>query len=97
MPSRNNTIEFVHLSVIPLHKHIIYGQLVVDIRPYKEEKYRVRLTVGKDKLEFTRDASLVAASLSTVKLLLNSILSTKDSTFITADIKDFLRLHAPRP
>ena len=51
----------------------------------KEEKYRVRITVGGDKLDFCG----VAASLATVKLLLNSVVSTKGAKFTTADIKDF--------
>ena len=61
----------------------------MDIRPLKAEKFRVRVTVGGDKLEFVGDASSVAASLSTVKLLLNSVVSTEDAEFLTADIKDF--------
>ena len=59
------------------------------IRTLKEEKYRVRITVGGDKLNFCGDASSVAASLATVKLLLNSVVSTKGAKFTTADIKDF--------
>lgn len=89
MPTGNSTIFFIHPSEIPTHKKITYGRLVVDIRPLKDEKYRVRLTVGGDKLDFFGDASSVAASLATVKLLLNSVISTPGSTFSTADIKDF--------
>ena len=79
----------MHPSEIPLYKKVTYGRLVVDIRPLKAEKFRVRVTVGGDKLEFVGDASSVAASLSTVKLLLNSVVSTEDAEFLTADIKDF--------
>ena len=61
----------------------------MDIRPLKEEKYRVRITVGGNKLDFCRDASSVAASLATVKLLLNSVVSTRGTKFTTADIKVF--------
>ena len=61
----------------------------MDIRPLKEEKYRIRITGGGDKLDFCGDASSVAASLATVKLLLNSVVSTKGEKFTTADIKDF--------
>ena len=61
----------------------------MNIRPLKDEKYRVHITVGGDKLEFCGDASSVAASLATVKLLLNSMVYTKDKKFTTADIKDF--------
>ena len=79
----------MHPSEIPLHKKVTYGRLVVEIRPLKDEKYRVCLTVGGDKLEFVGDASSVAASLSTVKLLLNSVISTENAVFTTADVKDF--------
>ena len=89
MPTGNDTITFIHPSEIPLHKKVTYGCLVVDIRPLKDEKYRVRLTVGGDKLEFTGNASSVAASLVTVKILLTSLLSTPNAIFSTADIKDF--------
>ena len=58
----------------------------------KDKKYRVHITVGGDKLDFCCDASLVAASLDTVKLLLSSVVSAKDEKFTTADIKDFSML-----
>ena len=61
----------------------------MDIRPLKEEKYCVRITVGGDKLDFCGDASSVAASLATGKPLLNSVVSTKGAKFTTADIKYF--------
>ena len=45
MPTGNSTIVFIHPSEIPAHKKVTYGRLVVDIRPLKDEKYRVRHTV----------------------------------------------------
>ena len=41
-------------------------------------------------MDFCGDASSVAASLATVKLLLNSVVSTKGAKFTKADIKYFL-------
>ena len=89
MPTGNSTIIFIYPSKIQAHKKITYGRLVVDIIPLKEEKYRVRITVGGNKLDFCGDASSVATSLATVKLLLNSVISTKSAKFTTADIKYF--------
>ena len=89
IPTENITIFFIHPRKIPAHKKVTYGRLIVDIRPLKNEKYCVRITVGGDKLDFCGDASSVAASLATVKLLLNSVVSTKDAILTTADIKDF--------
>ena len=89
IPTGNSKIFFIHPSEIPSHKKVTYSRLVVDIRPLKEEKYHVRITFGGDKLDFCGDASSVAASLATVKLLLNSVVSSKGAKFTTADIKDF--------
>ena len=89
IPTGNSTIFFIHPSEIPAHKKVTYGRLVVDIWPLQDEKYCVRITVGGDKLKFCGDASSVAAYLATLKCLLNSVVSTKDSIFTTADIEDF--------
>ena len=40
-------------------------------------------------MDFCGDASSVADSLATVKLLLNSVVYKKGAKFTTADIKDF--------
>ena len=90
MPTSNSTIFFIHPSEIPTHKKVTYGRLVLDIRPLKEEKYRVCITVGGDKLDFCGDALSVAASLATVRLLLKSVVSTKGAKFTTADIIFFM-------
>ena len=97
MPTGNSAIFFIHPSKIPTHKKVTYGRLVVDIRPLKEEKHRVRITVGVNKLNFCGDASSVADSLATVKLLLNSVVSTKGAKFTTADIIFFNASFLPDP
>ena len=93
MYTGNSTIFFIHPSEIPLDKKVTYGRLAVDIPPLKDEKYRVCLTVGGDKLEFLGNTSSVAAFLATsVKVLLNNVVSTDGAIFTTADIKIFLWL-----
>ena len=89
VPTWNTTISFIHPSDIPFHKKVTYGCLVVNICPLKEEKYHVRLTVGGDRLKFFGNTSSEAASLSTVKILLNSVVFTPNAIFSTTDIKDF--------
>ena len=66
-----------------------YGHLVSDIRLNKEETRRVRLTVGGDKLKYPHDVSTSTTDLTTVKCLINSVLSTENSKVLCADIKDF--------
>ena len=53
-----------------------------------EVKYRVRITVGGDKVDYTGDRSSTTASLETLKMLQNVRVSRK-SKWATADIKDF--------
>ena len=65
--------------------------MVCDIRPLKTEKYRVRLMVGGDRLQYPDDTTLPAATLLETKLLLNSTISqsARGARFMTLDIKDF--------
>jgi hypothetical protein len=41
-----NTIRFIQRSDIEKVKKVTYGSFVVDIKDHKEEKERIRLTVG---------------------------------------------------
>lgn len=89
MPTGTNTIFFIRPSAIPPGRKVTYARLVATIRPTKSETHRVRVTAGGDKLDYPGNTSTDTASLTTLKILLNSVLSTKGATFITADIKDF--------
>ena len=61
------------------------------LSPAKNDKYRVRLTVGGDRLEYFNATAAPAASLIESKLLFNSTISqsSKNARFLTLDIKDF--------
>jgi hypothetical protein len=83
--------DFIFKLSVPLDKKVTYGNFICDYRPLKSEKYRVRLTVGGDRLEYAKDAGSPAASLLETKLILNStILDAHDNAkFLCADLKDF--------
>ena len=49
--------------------------MICDFRPLKDDPYRVRLTVGGDKLEYDNDAGSPAASFIETKLILNITIS----------------------
>ena len=87
----NNALMFIKKSKIPPHKKVAYANMVCDHRPLKKEKYRVRLTIGGDVLEYLYDASSPAASLLESKLLMNSVISDshKGARFMTIDLKDY--------
>jgi len=86
-----NTITFIDKSHIPQNRwrDVTYGRIVASFRPEKEDPNRIRLTVGGNRINFTGDCGTPTADMLTVKLLLNSIISTKGARFMTIDIKDF--------
>ena len=62
---------------------------MVDIRPEKKDPNRVRITAGGDRLDYHGETSTETASLETAKILLNSVLSTKNAKFMAIDISNF--------
>jgi hypothetical protein len=66
-----------------------YGSFVVDIKDHKEEKERIRLTVGGDQIEYPGDKSTRTAGLTTAKFFINSVISTFGAKFLVIDIKNF--------
>ena len=94
MPGRNdgtNTIFFIRKGEIPPDrwKDVSYTRIVCNVRPQKNEVNRTRLTYGGSSLEIPIDCGTPTADLLTVKLLLNSVISTKGARFMCIDIKDF--------
>ena len=87
----NDAMDFIKHTMVPKHKKVAYANMVCDIRPTKAEKYRVRLTIGGDILEYLGDASSPAASLMETKLMLNSVISDahRGAKFLSIDIKDY--------
>jgi hypothetical protein len=47
-----DTCFFIKLINIPNDRKITYGKIVCDYKPHKQEKERVRLTVGGDRLDY---------------------------------------------
>ena len=66
-----------------------YGRIVVNYRPEKSDPNRVRLTVGGNCINYPGDCGTPTADMLTVKLLLNSFISTKGAKFMSIDIKNF--------
>jgi hypothetical protein len=59
---------------------------------YAEEGYikrRVRMTTGGDKANYDGYTKADTADLTVVKILFNSVISTKNAKFVSIDIKDF--------
>ena len=91
LATTTETIRFVKMSEIPKDrlKDKTYARIVVSERPEKSDPDRTRITMGGDKINYPGDCGTPTADLLTVKLLLNSIISTAHAKFMTIDIKDF--------
>jgi hypothetical protein len=95
MPGRNtgiNTIIFIKRNQVPhaRAKDVTYGLITTLIQPEKiDEPNRTRLVAGGDRVHYPGDAGTPTADLLTIKILLNSIISTPNAKFMTMDIKDF--------
>ena len=85
----NDTIRFIFQHEVPKHKTVTYLRIVSNYRPQKELKERIRFTVGGDRLRYDGPTSANTADLTTMKILINAILSTKGARAIGIDLKDF--------
>jgi hypothetical protein len=71
-------------------KDVTYGLVTCFIRTKKiEEPNRTRLVAGGDRVHYPFDAGMPTANLLTIKLLINSMVSTPGARFFTMDIKNF--------
>ena len=87
-----DAMDFIYHREIPAQQKVTYANFVCDLRPLKSEKFRVRMTVGGDKLDYFDNTSSPTASLIETKLLINSVISdhkSKNAKFCSMDLKVF--------
>ena len=86
-----NTMFFIVQDEIPLDRRrdVTYARVVCNYRDQKKEKERTRITIGGDRTNFPFDCETPTAELLTIKLLLNSVISTPGDKFMTIDISNF--------
>ena len=87
-----DTVRFMSLDEIkniPKDRVVTYARIVVDYRPQKEDKNRVRITAGGNLISYPFELTTRTADLTTSKLLWNSTISTKGAKYMCADAKNF--------
>lgn len=90
------SMRFIPESEKPTHRTASYYNPQVKIKIKQGIKiYRVRGTVGGDKITYPGNVSANAAEMDTIKLLLNAVVS-EGANWMTADITDFY-LNTPLP
>jgi hypothetical protein len=80
---------FIPHHAKPANRTATYLRIVAALKPHKAESKRIRFTVGGNRIVYDGNVSTPTADLTTVKTLLNSVLSTPSARFMTIDIKDF--------
>ena len=87
-----NTIKFLTLDEIkttPKDRTVTYARICVNYRPQKEDPNQVRITVGGNLINYSGELTTRTADLTTTKIMLNSVLSTPNAKYVTADVKNF--------
>ena len=84
-----NTAYFVHPNTIPKDQKVAYIRIVVDICPQKAVPECVRPTIGGNGVDYFGEVTTQTAYLTTVKLHLNSVISTSNGKFLGIDINNF--------
>ena len=84
-----NTIHFIPFSAVPKGRKPTYVRVVCAYRPEKEIPERVRWTAGGDRVDYPGKVSTKTADMVTVKVHINSVLSTPGARHMTVDLKDF--------
>jgi hypothetical protein len=87
-----DTIFFIPKDKVPgaRAKDVTYGLITCLVRPEKtDEPNQTRLVAGGDRVHYPFNAGTPSANLLTVKLLINSVISTPRARFFTMDIKNF--------
>ena len=69
MKSGSKMIYFIHLCEKPLDRRAPYLCIVAELKPHKAETYRVRFTVGGDRIDYKGAVTTPIAELQTVKIL----------------------------
>ena len=84
------TGRWIRLANIPKNRKIAYYNPRCRTKIKNGElQYRVRGTIGGDQVDYDGDTAAYTASMQTLKIVCNSVVSTPDGKFATADIKDY--------
>jgi hypothetical protein len=87
----NQTIFFIPPHQVPTGRKVTYANFVCTMRPGKAEPYRIRMTVGGNKLDAFQDVRSPAVCITDTKLHINSTISDAKhaARYCTGDLKDF--------
>jgi hypothetical protein len=83
------TMHFIYKHQVPKGRKVTYARFCCNYRPQKDELNRCHITVGGDRLDYPGEVATKTANMTTIKCLLNSVLSRTKARFMTGDISLF--------
>lgn len=83
----SNCIRFIQKNQVSKGRSVTYARLVVNFTPGKSDPNRTRLTVESNLLSFEGEFYTETTDIIAIKILLNSVLSTKGAKFLTVNMK----------
>ena len=86
-----NTIKLIRNKDVPIarRKDVTYGSFVCNVHNNKSENNRTRSVLGGDQINYPEEAEMPTADMLVAKLLFNSVVSTRNTKFMTMDISNF--------
>jgi hypothetical protein len=84
-----NTFFFIKKLDVPKGRTYMYGRIVCNYCPQKNEPHRTWLRVGGYCIDYPWNKSMPTADLTTAKLLSNSTISTPGASFYGIDLTNF--------
>jgi len=93
-----DVLQWIYKSEVPKDKQVTYPRVTTAFRPEKEDPYRTRITAGGDRLDYDGETATHSAGMTTIKTHWNSVLSTKEAKYCTADCSNmYLESVLPSP
>ena len=83
-----DVLDWIRKGDVPRNKQVTYPRYVVAVRPEKSEPYRTRITAGGDRIDYEGNVTTHTASMETIKMHWNSVVSTPGAKYCTADISN---------
>ena len=83
-----SVLNWIPKSDVPVNKKVTYPRYTVAKRPEKEEQNQTRITCGSDVLDYFGDVTTHTASMETIKIHCNSVLSTSGAKYYTSNISN---------
>jgi len=89
MKTGTKTMKLIRVRDIPRERFGTYLRIVAAFRPEKGNPRRIQFTAEGNLVVYPRKTSTKATDITTVKLLINSTLSTPNVKFVTANLVNF--------